>query len=87
VLENTIGDIWFTYSAVGTYYCYSNGLFTELKTTLSIGNIRDDDGYASVANIGLDVLTINNFTIITSPFQSNTDGKLLNTPIEIRVYN
>jgi hypothetical protein len=87
VLENTIGNIWFTYSAIGVYFANSDGLFTELKTALSIGNIKDDDGYASVANIGLDSLSINGINIITSPFQSNTDGKLYNTPIEIRVYN
>ena len=36
VLENTIGNIWFTYNGIGSYILNSNGLFTENKTYSNI---------------------------------------------------
>lgn len=38
VLENTIGNIWFTYRGVGAYRCYSDNLFTLDKTTVFIND-------------------------------------------------
>jgi hypothetical protein len=38
VLENTIGNIWFTYRNSGEYRCRSNNLFTIDKTTVFIND-------------------------------------------------
>jgi hypothetical protein len=78
VLENTIGDISFTYESAGSYTINSNSLFTVNKTWVQ--NI--------ILNVALDVVTFNlvnrdNIGIVCS---SGDDG-LLNTPIEIRIYN
>lgn len=37
VLENTIGNVWFTYVGAGHYRCSSDNLFTPKKTTIFIG--------------------------------------------------
>jgi hypothetical protein len=78
VLENTIGDISFTYESAGSYTINSNRLFTVNKTWVQ--NI--------MLNVTPDVVAFNpvngnNIGIVCS---SGDDG-LLNTPIEIRVYN
>lgn len=43
VLENTIGNIWFTYAGVGVYRCYSDNLFTIDKTTVFISDTVNKD--------------------------------------------
>jgi len=77
VLENTIGNIWFTYDVFGTYYANSNALFLSNKTFCQ--NI--------VLNSAPDFLffypSINIIQLVTT---AGDDG-LFNTPIEIRVYN
>jgi hypothetical protein len=40
VLQNTIGDIYFTYGDVGLYYISSNGLFTLNKTVSPNDTVR-----------------------------------------------
>lgn len=84
ILENTIGNIWFTYEGVGVYYVNSNGLFTSGKTysTPIYG-----DYTAGVCTSVLDdnrvvILNYNNFSLI-----GDTYNGIYNTPIEIRVYN
>ena len=39
ILENTIGNVWFTYWAVGNYIINSNDLFTSNKTYIDTKNI------------------------------------------------
>jgi hypothetical protein len=86
VLENTIGNIWFSYDDVGNYYLNSDGLFTDGKTYYSI-----------TLNSGAIGGTLSNFIIISfgsgqmkiltlDDLQAWNDF-LINTPIEIRVYN
>jgi hypothetical protein len=87
VLENTIGNIWFTYEGVGIYNVNSDSMFTENKTYLPLSNI-DISLKASVETFLLsgwnseNVLTLN-----------NTDGGFVSTDdmgrgyLEIRVYN
>lgn len=77
VLENTIGNVWFTYVGEGTYYANSNELFTVNKTFTR--NI--------VLTSGPDFLFF--YPGISSVELTTTagDGGLFNTPIEIRVYN
>jgi hypothetical protein len=43
VLENTIGNIWFTYQTPGTYKCWSDRLFTVDKTTVFISDTINKD--------------------------------------------
>jgi hypothetical protein len=80
VLENTIGNIWFSYLESKKYGCVSDGLFTQDKT------IIDMDPYGTNGNTGTLVvykdLTINDFKI-----ETRNDGDLTNTRLEIKVYN
>jgi hypothetical protein len=78
VLENTIGNIWFTYEGIGTYYVNSGGLFTLNKTfapSVVINNIPQ-----------IISLVVGNRNVIEL-VNNEGDSTLNNTPIEIRVYN
>lgn len=90
VLENTIGNIWFTYNGIGIYNINSIELFKENKTVVFIQNTTDD-GNNSSTNLGYGGLLPYNIQIITAVQSEglwlNSDGVLNNTPIEIRVYN
>jgi hypothetical protein len=85
VLENTIGDVWFTYSSPGRYQMNNiGGLFTISKTTQFLNGLTVEEGSLSIANtIDPDILY---FSSADQGFTA-TDGLFLNTPIEIRVYN
>jgi hypothetical protein len=78
VLENTIGNIWFSYADVGNYVVNSNELFTINKTIFP--NVIIDGGPSYLFSI----LGPNNYIEI---FSSVGDSYLTNTPIEIRVYS
>jgi hypothetical protein len=81
VLENTLGNITYSYSEVGSYNINSSSLFTENKTFIFINNgdsLSNKANYES-SNI-IQIESLNNS--ITSE-----NGLLLNTSIEIRVYN
>jgi hypothetical protein len=90
VLENTIGNIWFTYVGVGRYSVNSDGLFTTDKVFSSIYSQPIDavsDGI-KFALIQYQYPTINSITIATGRLEiDDLDDFLTNTPIEIRVYN
>jgi hypothetical protein len=80
VLENTIGNVWFTYVDTGTYYMQSSGLFLNDKTWYSIlANVNGGSNHM------LNLTYIDNSTILVEAL--NGDDLLNNTPIEIRVYN
>ena len=88
VLENTIGNIWFTYEGDGTYVCNSNGLFSSNKTA---GFITYNDGGPSGLSDKpfLSVYPVNDYIIYVN---SALDGLGSNdvfafTSFEIRVYN
>ena len=86
VLENTIGNIWFTYDLVGFYGINSNKLFTNNKTIGFVNNsLFPDEGFTYINNTGgnINLVTISTLDYVFSP----TNAGLLNTPIEIRVYN
>ena len=89
VLENTIGNIWFTWNGNGQYYINSNGLFTTNKTVCSLSNSFNGGGGDPNSNIIFYSTVYSNSTItIFSPSNGTlSDGLLFNTPIEIRVYN
>ena len=98
VLENTIGNIWFEYGAgTGRYNVRSNSLFTANKIFTSItNNVEITDESIFTTNVMINgVGTTNQMQVFT--YKYNVDGgwngvvssndMLLNTPIEIRVYN
>ena len=85
VLENTIGNVWFTFQNNGEYFAESDGLFIDNKTAtfggyydadLEVGFRFGDQGYGSNSEV----------------FLRTNDGPpsnsiLQETPIEIRVYS
>ena len=89
VLENTIGNIWFTYLDAGIYSISSSELFTVGKSwtpTITIFNdtagLRDGE----VCEIRQD--SFDEYIIATYDQTGiYIDNMLYNTPIEIRVYN
>jgi hypothetical protein len=83
VLENTIGNIWFEYSAVGKYILNSTNAFTNGGTWTLIENSGATD------NIIGSILYVNSNVIWLYSFDGGiqSDNILNNTPIEIRVYN
>lgn len=85
VLENTLGNIWFTYQDSGFYLIESNGLFTLNKSTFYFGAARTDEGLPSIINM-FDDYTINSYPFYTFHDSGLVDNVLFNTPIEIRVY-
>lgn len=86
VLENTIGNVWFTYQDVGNYNILSNELFTENKTLSFIGTVNDNfspTGFFEIYynfNSQIQLLSFDMTSLLLN-------GQLGNTPIEIRVYN
>lgn len=85
VLENTIGNIWFTYTGTGQYLCYSDGLFINRKSTITLGNVTWDGG-SGIIKSGFDGGV---GIIVTADYNNEAvdNYAILNTPIEIRVYN
>ncbi len=90
VLENTIGNIWFTYNTIGRYSANSDSLFTLSKTystieSQAIDTVGDGIKTATITydNPVDDAVVIN--TGIVSDQQY--DSFLTSTPFEIRVYN
>ena len=83
VLENTIGNIWFTYYGLGDYFINSNGLFINEKTFALIGTTGFSTGGGDT---GASIMLTNppNNVEVTA---LNGDDALASTPIEIRVYN
>jgi hypothetical protein len=84
VLENTIGNIWFTYDMVGRYNVNSDGLFTTNKT-YSVPYVYSP--LSDLPNgIFIENLTVNYSQIISIYNADTVDNQLSNTSIEIRVY-
>lgn len=81
VLENTIGNIWFTYEGVNQFKAKSNDLFTEDKTILFIQGSNDGDTSSASALNNLYWIDSNTVSCVVS------GGNLNKTSIEIRVYN
>jgi hypothetical protein len=84
-LENTIGNITFSYDDIGQYFLNSIDKFTNLKTWFLI-TVSGDGGFGgefiTLRYINSDTMQIN-----SGDFSGNgVNSILLNTPIEIRVY-
>ena len=86
VLENTIGEIVWDYDTSGSYIGTLTDAFTNNKsfTILTTNSNATDKPIFSIQFIDTDRIAINTYDIDSSSY---TDGLLLNTPIEIRVYN
>jgi len=88
VLENTIGNIWWTYNGIGNYFANSNGLFIENKTVSFIST--SGSGILNGVLTGSNWNGVNSVTADTAlyfPTPTAVNDELSNTPIEIRVYN
>ena len=92
VLENTIGNIWFTYQGNGFYFINSNGLFTINKTWgFSVSVFAGTTGI--IEPISIDISGAggseppNTISIRLQGGDFGGDDLLNKTPIEIRVYN
>ena len=85
VLENTIGDIWFTYDSTGIYVINSLNLFTSPYTIFISNNTEDQNDSTQIVK----TKTYDGDTsyITTFAYGVPSSGILYNTPIEIRVYN
>lgn len=94
VLENTIGNVWFTYSSIGDYKINSNDLFTINKTFTYNGSDPNFDPNGNPVN-QVEVKTNDSNNIFINTFYIDGDGfgvvsddiMAIGTPIEIRVYN
>lgn len=84
ILENTIGNIWFSYDDVGQYNMNSNGLFTVDKTHYSV--LVTNDAVTLNKN-ALFALNSNIINITSGSEETLFNDLLFNTPIEIRVYS
>jgi len=83
VLENTIGNIWYTYIGLGDYFINSNGLFINEKTFALIGTT----GFSTGAGDSGAAIMLTNPPNNVEVTALNGDDALASTPIEIRVYN
>lgn len=91
VLENTLGsDIIYVRNEAGLYTISTNSIFVQNKTFFSIVSSVNGGVVSSKSYIGvfMDTLTTSSVDFTTLDDQNNHfDEILLNTPIEIRVYN
>lgn len=93
VLENTIGNVWFTYGDVGQYLALSDGAFPLDKTGCFIGGTGAQSNCPSFVantiqfgpNVGSGVYIQCSGVEFTPDYYTN--DALVNTMIEIRVYN
>jgi len=87
VLENTIGNIWFTYGAVGQYFLYSENAFITGKTwnTKCLDFGVNGSTIRALLNNNEDLNTMSLWS--ESDYDTASNDILYNTPIEIRVYN
>jgi len=81
VLENTIGEISFTYDGVGEYSAVSDGLFGQTKTVMFITQTSGQNGTFFLA-----LVTDNIVQFATAIEGTLADEQLFYCPIEIRVY-
>jgi hypothetical protein len=87
VLENTLGNIVWSYEDLGTYKGTLTGAFIENKTYYYL-NTASETGNMLDGLSGILLLNSNEISVIS--ISSGIDlinGVLINTPIEIRVYN
>ena len=89
LLENTIGNVWFTYQTDGYYLINSDNLFTANKTVSLNDQTRCyDAGDGEFYNLIIQPDTPSLMQMITKDDDNvDVNGMLLVKTIEIRVYN
>lgn len=84
VLENTIGNIWFSYNGVGEYSLNIENQFNVIKTYYQCSKVTSTifigASFEDIGNLPLDIYS-------RDSSNQGIDDILFNTPIEIRVYN
>ena len=87
VLENTLGDIVWSYASIGTYNAALEGAFILNKTSVKIGSfdaLSSSYGYFSFTSESQpDIYILQSYDLT----DLLADNILANTLIEIRVYN
>ena len=89
VLENTIGNIWFTNESIGNYTIKKTADWDDEKTWYGFGgsgntgvfDVYPGNQIASIEGSTLFLITLND------DFSTPLNNQLNKTPIEIRVYN
>ena len=82
ILENTLGDIVWTYDAPGSYFATLTGGFIIDKTWMVADTLQNTGAYTQnykTLNV-IELYTFNNSNVMTNSYLNNTG-------IEIRVYN
>lgn len=89
VLENTIGNIYFKYVTTGLYEILSNELFTENKTSIIIGPIYSNGELDKPGVATFEINSQSQISLATIDIETllREDSMLVNSAIEIRVYN
>ena len=88
VLENTIGNVWFTYNGVGYYQINSDGLFIYGKTYPDYKNIFGSQWAKNIWESIEESLLPNTLTIVNYNSYDNVHENGIELGrIEIRVYN
>jgi hypothetical protein len=83
VLENTLGNVWFTYYDVGNYLAhYTNEFNTEKTTYLFQYTNPNSNIFSNFDDIGILPLRLSSYAGGIA-----VDGYISQIPIEIRVYN
>lgn len=82
VLADNIGDITWTRTAQGEYLGTPTTPFDALNTFVIIGNVEHDYQAAAYVNSDGDIVV----TTCRNSGHSHQDSKLLNSPIEVRIY-
>lgn len=86
VLENTIGNIWWTYENLGVYSANALNAFTNNKTAVNISSTVKYGGDNAKLLSWITADSTDSKVLIQTQ-DANYDDILDNTPIEIRVYN
>jgi len=87
VLENTIGNVWFTYNDFGKYLINSSNLFSLSKTMIITSQFYNSNGAANISFMNDVIENTDSLLPIRTWDGTTNDDLLYNTPIEIRVYN
>ena len=86
VLENTIGNIWFSYDSIGNYIVEGNFPINKTYAILSnIGQIPGDN-ISITSYISGNALYLSTYSLSFDGTSEYADNILSTTPIEIRVY-
>ena len=87
VLENTIGNITFNYNGIGSYDMILTGEFLANKTWIVAGSADINAGGGDFATLDARRFDDDTIRLITYDNFSLANEMLVNTSIEIRVYN